>query len=195
MRLSAENFYLQDQDKGEVVLRGSKLRLAFHEESVQLKFVPNEKNAPGFTILHSEAIDIINVLKWCRRNNIAPSVTYICNTSEIRVSVLDDEGKEHIITYNDVQDEIGIMTRNENGYPLLITEKNIIDYIEENINVDDIRVFRDRDLGHWLLVFRPEVRITEIPFYAVPYILGSLNIGANYDILVERIMKYKEQNL
>lgn len=195
MRLSAENFYLQDQNKDEVMLRGSKLRLVFHEESVQLKFIPNEKNAPEFTILHSEAIEIINVLKWCRRNNIAPSVTYICNTSEIRISALDDDGKEHSIAYNDIQNEIGIMIRNENGYPLLITERNIVDYIDENIETDNIRIFRDKDLGHWLLVHRPSIKMTEIPFYAVPYILGSLNIGANFGILVERIMKYKEQNL
>lgn len=195
MRLSAKNFYLQDQNKDEVVLRGSKLRLAFNEDRMQLKFISDKKNPPEFTISYSEAIDIINVLTWCRKNNIAPNITYICNTSEIRVSVLDDEGKEHPIAYNDIQNEIGIMTRNESGYPLLITEKNIVDYIEENINADDIKVFRDRDLGHWLLVYRPEAKITEIPFYTVPYILGSLNIGANYDILVDRINKYKERNL
>lgn len=130
-----------------------------------------------------------------KKNNIAPSITYICNTSEIRVSVLDDDGKEYSIAYNDAQGEIGITTRNENGYPLLITEKNIVDYIEESVDADDIKIFRDRDIGHWLLVLRKGPEITEIPFYAVPYILGSLNIGASYNILVDRINKYKEQDL
>lgn len=179
MRLSAENFYLQDKTKNEVILNGGKRRVVFHEERKIVEFTGIRPGEPSIIIDLMEATDIIDVLKWCRDNNIAPVLTYNFATSKVEISVSDTQDREWPVISSGIQGDIGILARSDTGYPLLITEKNIVNYINENANIGDIKIFRDKDLGHWLLVFKPEAKMTEIPFYAVPYILGSLNIGAN----------------